>query len=93
MADCYIVTVGEYDDRSTVAVYTDPALLRAVLPAFPVTGLEPGIDCWYGRSEVKNDTCNVSVVRMQLDDLGLRFITDYHDHPVDAASIKEDPYG
>lgn len=93
MTDCYIVTVGEYDNREIVAIYTDPALLRTVLPAFPVTGLKPGIDFWYGRSEVKNDTCNVSVVRMQLDDLGLRFVTDHNEYPVDAASIKEDTYG
>lgn len=79
---CYVLTSGRYD-KLLVGVYTDLAVLKAVLPNYDETH-----NTWYGTAEREGDCCSVTVQKCVANDPTIQFVTDYYDHPIQGAQIQ-----
>lgn len=84
---CYVLISGRYGNEQMVGVYTDLAVLKAVLPNYDET-----YNTWYGTAEGLNDCCSVTVRKCVTNDPTVQFVTDYYDHPIQGAQIQQEEF-
>lgn len=91
MNDVFVVTTGKWSDEQIEAVFSTPAAVQRIIPAFPAD--DPPEERWVGETIVKGEGCEseatVTVYRQRMDPDELTFLTDYYSMPVDPVDFRE----